>query len=82
MAEQNGLTSVRVSWTAPSVSPSNGYRITTNPSSASINAAASPHTITISTPGVYDIQVMSLSQHFPGIVELEGFTMRGEGEGH
>ena len=62
VAEQVGLTTVQVSWTAPSVPPSNGYRITTNPGSASANALASPHTITISTPGVYTIQVMSLSQ--------------------
>ena len=79
-AEQVGLTTVQVSWTAPSVPPSNGYRITTNPSSASTNAQASPHIITISTPGVYDIQVMSLSQHYPGVmVELQGFIVRGEG---
>ncbi len=78
MGEQTAASSVRVSWREPPAPPSGGYRITTNSGSVNVIAPASPHTLTILQPGVYNIRVESISQHYPGgIVELEEFTLRG-----
>ena len=77
---QTGFGTVQISWTAPRIQPGRGYRITINPSGDSTSATASPQTLSVSTPGEYDIQVLYLSQHLPGrMVELEGFVVRGEG---
>ena len=80
VAVQNRLAKVIVSWTTPSVRPSEGYRITAEPGGVSAVAQSSPHNVTNLQPGVYDIRVMSLSQwHLPseavGPVEV---TVRGE----
>ena len=81
MALQTGIFSVKVSWTAPHVPPANGYRITTTPSTGSATVPLSPHTITISTPGVYTIHVMSLSQHLPGMTaSIQEITVRGQNQ--
>ncbi len=78
MAVQVGLDKVQVSWNAPT-DPRNGYRVTTTPNSVSTDVLKSPAIITIPTPGVYNIQVMSLSQHLPGkTVELEGVIVTGD----
>ena len=76
---QNGPDSVLVSWTAPSVPPGDGYHIAAyGPVNASANATTSPHDLTIDCPGVYTIQVTSLSQDLPGgTVEVEGVIVRG-----
>ena len=80
MAVQIGFHRVEVSWTAPRIPPGDGYRVTTDPYSTSTNATSSPQTISVTTPGEYDIRVVSLSQHLPGrMVELEEFIVRGEG---
>ena len=79
MAEVIGLGAVLVSWTAPPAPPSGGYLITTDPGGVRVNASLSPYTITNIPPGVYSIQVTSLSQHLPGgMTELQGFIVRGE----
>ena len=67
MAIQTGLTSVQVSWTAPHVPPANGYCVSATPSTGSATVISSPATITVSTPGVYTFNVMSQSQHLPGM---------------
>ena len=79
MAMQTGLTSVQVSWTAPRVPPANGYRVTTTPSSgSSVTITASPATFTVSTPGVYTFDVMSQSQHLPGMTaSTQEVTVQG-----
>ena len=78
-AQQNGFTSVLVSWTMPGVPASLGYHITTDPSTIITNTTGSAQNITISTPGVYTIQVLSLSEHLPGkMVEIPGITVQGE----
>lgn len=64
-AEQAGLDTVLVSWSAPPAPPSQGYRITAEPGSVSITAIFSPHTIRLGQPGVYSIRVTSQSQHYP-----------------
>ena len=79
MAVQTGHDTVEISWTAPSVRPGDGYRIITDINNASADVPASPHTITVSTPGVYSIQVMSLSRHLPGrAVELQEVIVSGK----
>ena len=79
MVVQTGLTTMSVSWTAPSVIPGDGYRITINSSSTSAYVHTSPHIITISTPGAHTIRVVSLSQHLPGgMVERQGVIMKGK----
>ena len=63
MAIQDGLETVRVSWTAP---PGGGrYRVTADPGGISIETLVSPRILSLQ-PGVYDIQVETLSQHLPG----------------
>ena len=79
MAVQNGLETVRVTWTEPRVFPGNGYQITTIPSTSTTNTSTSPQNIVISTPGVYTIQLISHSQHFPiETVEVTGIMVLGK----
>ena len=81
MAVQIGLSTVEISWTEPRVPPANGYHITTTPSTESATVLSSPRTITISTPGVYTIHVMSLSQHLPGMTaSTQEITVRGQNQ--
>ena len=78
-AIQTGLQTIQVSWNIPVVPPGNGYKITTNSSSASVNATLPPHDITIQDPGMHTIQVMYRSQHLPGkMAELPGVLLKGE----
>ena len=66
MAEQNGLQTVLVSWTAPSPPPSMGYRVTVQPGGVRmLDSIASLQLVTGLQVGVYSIEVMSLSQHLP-----------------
>ena len=80
-AQQNGINSVLVSWTAPSPPPSMGYRITVDSTdfSAGIDVASSTTSHTISLhPGVHDIRMRALSQHYPSeIVGPEEVTVKG-----
>ncbi len=76
MAMQNGMDSVLVSWTA---APGGGtYRVTADPGGVSVDIPLLSHTITLQ-PGVYNLMVMTISQHYPGgtagPVEV---TVRGE----
>ena len=85
MAQQNGINSTLVSWTAPSPPPSMGYRITTDTtdSSTGIDVPSSATSRTISLqPGVHSIRMRSLSQHYPSeIVGPVQVTVKGnEGE--
>ena len=66
IAEQVGLNRVQVSWTAPPIPPSGGYRITAEPGGVSVDTLSSPHVISVPEPGLYRISVMYISQHFPG----------------
>ena len=79
MAEQNGIQSVLVSWTAPSRPPAMGYRVTVGAEEISVDSLSTFVNLTGLQPGVYAVQVMSLSQHLPseavGPVEV---TVRGE----
>ena len=76
MAKQNGIYSVLVSWTPPSPPPSMDYQIKIN--STNFSAATSSATsLTISLqPGVHNICLMALSQHYPSDESVE-VTVKG-----
>ena len=73
-ATQVGLTSIRVSWTAPvSGATVTGYRISysggTDQGSVDVGDGATDHTITITQPQsrlTYSISILTLSSSFPG----------------
>ena len=72
-ATQVGLTSIRVSWTAPvSGATVTGYRISysggTDQGSVDVGASATDHTITIAQPQSYSISIITLSSQLPSSV--------------
>ena len=80
-AEQTGLTTVQVTWTAPPGPPAGGYQITVAEASISnANDQESPYTFTTSELGVHTVQVTPSSQHFPGQTVSVMVTVEGEGE--
>jgi hypothetical protein len=79
-AEQTGLTTVLVTWTAPSPAPSRpGYRVTVTTASISETTTGTSSTVTIPHPGNYTIQVQHLSLHYPSEAVSVEVTVRGEG---
>ena len=82
IAEQTGLNTVLIMWTAPSPPPTDGYQvqITRGSTTTTVNVARTSHTFTVNNHyGVYSIQVRSLSQHFQTNREAEPiyYTIRG-----
>ena len=83
-AEQDGPDTVVTSWTPPPAPPAAGYQVqvTVGTTTTTTNVVGTSYTISVNQFGVYSIQVMTLSQHFPGEatapVEL---TVRGIGNG-
>ena len=84
-AEQTGVSTVLVMWTAPSPPPTDGYQVhikrESTTTTTTVNVAGTSHTFSVNSQyGVYSIQVRSLSQHFqsneaaPAPVEI---TVRG-----
>ena len=80
-ANQTGLTTVQVTWTAPPGPPAGGYQITVDESNINVTIQKeSPYTFNTSELGVHTVQVLYTSQHFPNgqampvmvIVEGEG----------
>ena len=75
-ATQVGLTSIRVSWTAPvSGATVTGYRISysggTDQGSVDVGASATDHTVTITQPQsrlTYSISIITLSSQLPSSV--------------
>ena len=68
-AEQTGLTTVQVTWTAPPGPPAGGYQITVDEASISnANDQESPYTYTFTTSelGMHTVQVTPSSDHFTG----------------
>ncbi len=75
MAMQNGFASVLVSWTAP---PGGGtYRVTADPGGVSMDTPLLSLTITLQ-PGVHNIMVTTISQHYGGTAGPVEVTVRGE----
>ena len=85
-AEQTGVSTVLVMWTAPSPPPADGYQVhmTRGSTTTTVNVAGTSHTFSLNNQyGVYSIQVSSPpSPHFqsneasPEPVEI---TVRGKG---
>ena len=84
IAEQTGVSTVLVMWTAHSPPPIDGYQvqITRGSTTTTVNVAGTSHTFSVNNQyGVYSIQVTSQSQHFqsneaaPEPVEI---TVRGK----
>ena len=80
-AEQTGLTTVQVTWTAPPGPPAGGYQITVAEASIDVTGHESPYTFTPSQLGVHTVQVMYTSLYFdPGQAVSVMVTVEGEGE--
>ncbi len=75
MAEQISLYGgVRVTWTAPP----GRYLVTADPGGVSVDNSFPSQIITIQQPGVYNISVMSFSQHYGGTAGPVEVTVRCE----
>ena len=80
-AEQTGVSTVLVMWTAPSPPPTDGYQvqITRGSTTTTVNVAETSYTERSLQHGVYSIQVRSLSRHFPSeATEPVEITVRGK----
>ena len=66
-AEQTGVSTVLVMWTAPSPPPTDGYQVQITRGSTTTNETVPGTSYTKSSVqhGVYSIRVKSLTQHFP-----------------
>ena len=65
-AEQTGMSTVLVMWTAPSPPPTDGYQVhmTRGSTTTTVNVAGTSHTFSVNNQyGVYSIQVRSFSPH-------------------
>ena len=80
-AEQTGLTTVQVTWTAPPGPPAGGYQITVAEASIDVTDQKSPYTLPTSELGVHTVQVLYTSQHFPNEQAMPVVvTVEGEGD--
>ena len=85
MARQNGVGSVLVSWTSPSLRPVDGYRITSGSppdftSGIDVGRDVSSRTIIVQL-GMHSISIRARSRHYPGlVVGPVPVTVRGKGE--
>ena len=75
-AEQTGLHSVSVTWTAPS-DPPTGYRVETT-GIPTVTVTGTSHTFSVNNrSGAYNIQVRSLYQNFTSEAAAVSITVRG-----
>lgn len=77
------LGTVVVTWAVPAISPTGGYQIRLTQGSAISNvmvgsSTSSRHTLTNQPLGVYSIQVIALTMHFPAMSDPLVVTVRGE----
>ena len=80
-ANQNGLTTVQVTWTAPPGPPVGGYQITVAEANLNVTGhSESPYTFNTSELGVHTVQVLYTSQHFPN-EQAMAVMVAVEGEG-
>ena len=82
-AEQTGVSTVLVMWTAPSPPPTDGYQvqITRGSTTTTVNVSRTLNSYTNSSlhHGVYNFRVKSLARHFPSeITEPVEITVRGK----
>ena len=83
-AGQNGVGSVLVSWTLPSLRPVDGYRITLGSppdftSGIDIDRDVSSRTINVAL-GMLSISIRTRSRHYPGLVVTTTVNVLGKGE--
>ena len=81
-AEQTGVSTVLVMWTAPSPPPTDGYQVQITKGSTTttetVPATSNSYTESSLQHGVYSIRVKSLTQYFPGeATEPVEITVRG-----
>ena len=80
-AQQTGLNTVFVMWTAPSPPPTDGYQvqITRGSTTTTVNEIGTSHTISVNNQyGVYSIKVIALSRPLPSeATEPVEVTVRG-----
>ena len=70
---------MRVTWTEPVTGPlRDGYRIVVA-GNLNMTATSSPQEISLSSPGSYNITLVSLSRHYPINNIMESITLIGEG---
>ena len=79
---QTGLTTVRVTWTAPPGPPAGGYQIIVAEASIDVTGRRGSHyTFTTSELGVHTVQVLYTSQHFPNEQAMPVMVaVEGEGD--
>ena len=85
MARQNGVGSVLLSWTLPSLRPVDGYRITFGSppdftSGIDVDRDVSSRTIESIALGMHSFSIMARSQHYPGLVVTTTVNVLGKGE--
>ena len=69
---------MRVTWTDPDIRPRHGYRIEVVSGNINMTADMSPQEIALSSPGSYNITLVSLSRHYPIDNLMENITLIGE----
>ena len=80
-AEQTGVSTVLVMWTAPSPPPTDGYQvqITRGSTTTTVNVAGTSYSKSSVQHGVYSFRVNSLTQHFPSeATEPVQITVKGK----
>ena len=84
-AQQTGLNTVFIMWTAPSPPPTDGYQvlITRGSTTTAVDVIGTSRTISVDNQyGVYSIQVIALSRHLPSAAtEPAEVTVIGNGIG-
>ena len=83
---QNGVGSILVSWTLPSLRPVDGYQITTGSppdftSGFDVGRDVSSHTMNLALGMMHSVSIKARSRHYPGlVVGPVPVTVRGKGE--
>ena len=80
-AEQSGVNTVLVMWTAPSPPPTGGYQvqITRGSTTTTVNVAGTSYTASSLEHSGYTFHVKSFTQHFPSeTTEPVEITVRGK----
>ena len=80
-AEQTGVSTVLVMWTAPSPPPTDGYQvqIIRGSTTTTVNVAETSYSKSSVEHGVYRFRVSSLTQHFPSeATEPVQVTVKGK----
>ena len=70
-----GVGRMTITWTDPDIRPRGGYRIeVTGSTNSTLNSASSPELISLSSPGIQVVTLVSLSRHYPISNLVENIT--------